>query len=83
MIDRRMINKFLVNYLKHSSDQIVKQQMLEAMSKVLVFSVEEKEMLGIVKKEVLETNVGSENQKLLNKGFSDTLINFLLDDEDD
>ena len=42
MIDRRMINTFLVQYLNPKSDATTKQHMVDAMSKILVFSTEEK-----------------------------------------
>ena len=42
MIDRRVINTFLINYLNPSSSQQIKLQMLDSMSKILVFSIEEK-----------------------------------------
>jgi len=42
MIDRRMINKFLVNYANPHSSKEVKMQMLDAMSKILGFSIEDK-----------------------------------------
>lgn len=57
--------------------------MLEAMSKILVFTIEEKESLGIVKKEILQGESEPEQSLINKKGFSDKLINFLLDDEDD
>mmetsp|Transcript_9901 Transcript_9901/g.7444 ORF Transcript_9901/g.7444 Transcript_9901/m.7444 type:complete len:84 (+) Transcript_9901:187-438(+) len=83
MVDRRMINKFLIEYLKHFNDAAVKSQMLESMSKVLVFSMEEKESLGLVKKEQLEGGGSGKHSGVLNKGISDKFINFLLDDEDE
>ena len=49
-MDRRIINKFLVNYLNQQSSKEVKIQMLEAMSKILAFSIEEKQQLGLVKR---------------------------------
>ena len=49
-VDRRIINKFLVNYLNQQSSKEVKMQMLEAMSKILAFSIEEKQQLGLVKR---------------------------------
>jgi hypothetical protein len=50
-VDRRIINKFLVNYLnQQSSSKEVKTQMLESTSKILVFSIEEKQQLGLVKR---------------------------------
>jgi len=42
MIDRRIINKFLVNYANLNSSKEVKMQMLDAMSKILAFTLEEK-----------------------------------------
>ena len=51
MIDRRMINKFLVNYANPNSSLQTKMQMLDAMSKILGFSIEEKQVLGLVKKQ--------------------------------
>lgn len=35
MVDRRMINQFLVNYLNKSADYNTQIKMLEAMSKIL------------------------------------------------
>ena len=48
MIDRRMINTFLVQYANPKSDEATKQHMLEAMSKILGFTMEEKQTLGLV-----------------------------------
>lgn len=48
MIDRRMINTFLVQFLNPKSDETTKNHMLEAMSKILGFSMEEKQALGLV-----------------------------------
>ena len=42
MIDRRMINTFLVQYLNPKSDAATKSHMLDAMSKILGFTMEEK-----------------------------------------
>jgi hypothetical protein len=42
MVDRRLINQFLINYANPSSPQSVKMQMLETMSKILAFTMEEK-----------------------------------------
>lgn len=49
MVDRRIINKFLVNYANPSSSFEVKLQMLDTMSKILGFSHEEKQTLGLIK----------------------------------
>lgn len=58
------------------------------MSKILGFTMEEKQMLGIVKKNSLmdtadNTNSSSTSGAVPNKGISDRLINFLLDSDDD
>ena len=42
MIDRRMINTFLIQYLNPNSDDATRAHMLEAMSKILGFTMEEK-----------------------------------------
>ena len=42
MIDRRMINTFLVQYANPKSDDATKSHMLDAMSKILGFTMEEK-----------------------------------------
>lgn len=42
MIDRRMINTFLVQYMNPKSDAATKSHMLDAMSKILGFTMEEK-----------------------------------------
>ena len=48
LIDRRMINNFLIQYVNPKSDSKTKQHMLDAMSKILCFSIEEKQNLGLV-----------------------------------
>lgn len=50
MIDRRMINTFLVQYINPKSDAATKKKMLDAMSKILGFSMEEKQALGLVER---------------------------------
>ena len=50
MIDRRLINKFLVNYVNPASSHQTRMQMLDAMSKILAFTIEEKQTLGLAKK---------------------------------
>lgn len=42
MVDRRMINSFLVQFVDEKSDETTKNHMLDAMSKILGFSMEEK-----------------------------------------
>lgn len=82
MIDRRIINKFLVNYVNPSSSKDTKMQMLDAMSKILGFSIEEKQALGLIKKQNLdEGNAPGSEQNT--KGIGEKLINFFLMDDDD
>jgi hypothetical protein len=49
MVDRRIINKFLINYANPKSGFEVRVQMLDTMSKILGFSLEEKQQLGLIK----------------------------------
>ena len=51
MIDRRMINTFLVQYMNPKSDAATKSHMLDAMSKILGFTMEEKQVLGLVERQ--------------------------------
>lgn len=58
--------------------------MLDAMSKILGFTMEEKAALGIVQKQSLNDNGSSASAGGASiNGISDSLINFLLEDEDD
>lgn len=50
MIDRRMINTFLVQYMNPNCDAATKAHMLDAMSKILGFTMEEKQTLGLVER---------------------------------
>lgn len=50
MVDRRVINQFLVQFVNEKSTKEIKQQMLDAMSKIMGFSMEDKIALGLVKK---------------------------------
>ena len=47
-VDRRMINQFLVNYLDKSSNRQTQDHMLQALSKILVFTEDEKKKLGLI-----------------------------------
>ena len=51
MIDRRMINTFLVQDANPKSDEATKSHMLDAMSKILGFTMEEKQTLGLVERQ--------------------------------
>ena len=54
MIDRRMINTFLIQFVNPKSDEDTRNKMLDAMSKILGFSMEEKQQLGLVKKQSID-----------------------------
>jgi hypothetical protein len=71
MVDRRIINKFLVNFVNPMSPPPIKAQMLDTMSKILGFSMEEKQILGLIKK----ATVGEETSQ---KGIKDSLISFFM-----
>ena len=45
-----MINTFLIQFVNPKSDENTRYKMLDAMSKILGFSMEEKQQLGLVKK---------------------------------
>ena len=47
-VDRRMINQFLITYLNKSTDYNTQKNMLQAISKILQFTDEEKKTLGLV-----------------------------------
>lgn len=85
MIDRRMINTFLVQYANPKSDEGTKQHMLEAMSKILGFTMEEKQMLGLVQRQQIEeetpTNAANQAPKDI-KGVGQALFSFLMGDDD-
>ena len=49
-----MINKFLINFVNPSSTSEVKLQMLDAMSKILGFTMEEKQVLGLARKNSID-----------------------------
>lgn len=68
MIDRRLINTFLVQYASPKSNNSTKMKMLDAMSKMLQFNEQEKLELGLVQ---------PERQKM-----RESLVNFLLGDSD-
>ena len=69
-VDRRMINQFLVSYLNKTSDHNTQMNMLKALSKILQFTEEEKLVLGLV-------------EDKSNRGFSQQLVSFLMNDDDD
>jgi len=74
MIDRRMITTFLVQYANPKSDSKTKQHMLDAMSKILCFSLEEKQTLGLVQK----AKTGEKDLKAV----TSSLVNFLMGDDE-
>jgi len=79
MIDRRMITTFLVQYANPKSDSRTKQHMLDAMSKILCFTIEEKQTLGLAKRTKLD---GSNNEETDLKGVTSSLVNFLMGDDE-
>lgn len=48
LIDKRMINTFLVQYCNPRSDLPTKTHMLNAMSKILNFTTDEKKAIGLI-----------------------------------
>lgn len=76
MVDRRMINQFLIKYLNPTSSTQVKLQMLDTMSKILGFTIEEKQLLGLIKAEG-----GASSQAP--KGIKDSLISFFMNEDDE
>jgi hypothetical protein len=56
--------------------------MLDAMSKILGFTMEEKITLGLAKTNTASGGAGEGGAIDANKGISDKLINFLLDDDE-
>ena len=84
MIDRRMITRFLLNYVNPKSHNLVKLQMVDAMSKILEFSNEERVTLGL--KPVhsgsggpLTPTQSSDGQQAVN--IADKLVSYFLHDE--
>ena len=51
LVDRRMINQFLITYLSKTSDYKTQQDMLTALSKILQFTNAEKQTLGMLDSE--------------------------------
>lgn len=78
MVDRRMINTFLVQYANPKSDAKTKQHMLDAMSKVLCFTIEEKQCLGLIQKTKLQEAPANTDLK----GVTSSLVNFLMGDDE-
>ena len=81
MIDRRMINSFLVQYASPKSDDDTKQKMLDAMSKILGFTMEEKQALGMVKRQTIDGKPAGEEAKE-KQGFRASFVSFLMGDDD-
>ena len=51
MIDRRMINTFLVQFMNPRSDEGTKHHIMLSMSKILGFTMEEKQALGLIERQ--------------------------------
>ena len=82
MIDRRMINTFLVQYANPKSDEDTKAKMLDAMSKILGFTMEEKQSLGLVKKQSIDAKQGRAEESKEPQGFRASFVSFLMGDDD-
>ena len=86
MIDRRMINTFLVQYANPKSDEGTKAHMLDAMSKILGFTMEEKQVLGLVQRQQIEEEdqdrAAANAQPKDIKGVGQALFSFLMGDEE-
>jgi hypothetical protein len=81
MVDRRMVNSFLVQFVDERSDALTKRHMLDAMSKILGFSIEEKQNLGLVKK-VEKDASGGKKEEPARGGFGSSLVSFLMGDDE-
>lgn len=59
--------------------------MLDAMSKILVFTMEEKEILGLVVKQKVQGANNNETNKVEPRkaGFTDSLFSYLMGNEDE
>ena len=79
MIDRRMINTFLIQFVNPKSDENTRHKMLDAMSKILGFSMEEKQQLGLVKKQSID---GKAEESKEAQGFRASLVSFLMGEDD-
>ena len=73
LVDRRMINQFLITYLSKTSDYKTQQDMLTALSKILQFTNAEKQTLGML---------DSETDQASKRGFGQSLVSFLMNDDD-
>ena len=82
MIDRRMINTFLVQYANPKSDEDTKSKMLDAMSKILGFTMEEKQALGLIKKQTIGGQPGGSEESKEHQGFRASLVSFLMGDDE-
>ena len=82
LVDRRMINQFLINYLNKSSNHQTRTSMLQAISKILEFTEEEKATLGLGPGGAGADGQGQGEAKS-KRGFSASLVSFLMNDDGD
>ena len=85
MIDRRMINTFLVQYLNPKSDVAARAHMLDAMSKIIGFTKEEKQTLGLVERQQIGQSAASNQSAAAPKdikGVGRALFSFLMGDDE-
>jgi len=73
LIDRRIISRFLINYISKEEQPILKKQMLESMAGILNFSAEEREYVGLG-----TSGSRAETPNPIGNGLGDEFINFLL-----
>jgi hypothetical protein len=70
LIDSKLINTFLVQYLRHTDDPNIQKQMLVAMSGILNFTDDDKKVIGLIDKSDEEmSNIGAK------------FIDFILEDQ--
>jgi hypothetical protein len=55
MIDRRVITDHLIKYVNPNSSQTLKIEMLDILSSMLAFTIDDKEKLGLVKRQTIVT----------------------------
>ncbi len=78
MVDRRMINQFLVNYLNPKSNSTTKLQMIDALSKILEFSNDERTLLGL---KPVEKLFFAQSPQSATVNIADKLVKYLLEDD--
>ena len=73
LVDRRMITQYLITFMQKQHDRSTQLAMMQAMSKILQFTEEEKRSLG------LATPAPSTQQR----GFGHSLMSYMMNGDDD